>query len=98
LPPDDAAISDFLSDMTPDVARQMAMLRPRGGILPLWSRMAIAQLAAEGATYTQLMEMFKVGRSTVYRAIHRQSAAYSLLSCHRLLSHSQSAPAPGPSH
>jgi len=76
-------------NMTSDSAREMALLRPSRGGLPLWSRMAIAELASRGVAYSELMRMFRVGRSTVYRAIKRPSKAYCPLSGRRLLSDTQ---------
>ncbi|MFM9935759.1 MAG: helix-turn-helix domain-containing protein [Novosphingobium sp.] len=52
--------------------------------MPLyWSRLAIAQSAADGLTYVQLREMFGVGRSTVYRAIKGKPRGYAN-QCHRV--------------
>src|SRR5579864_206209 len=76
LPPDAPVAAEVLSNLTAEMARDMALLRPRRGTLPLWSRLAIAQLAAEGASYLELMQRFNVARSTVYRAIHRPPRAY----------------------
>jgi transposase-like protein len=89
--PDSGAIDDVLVNLTTELAKEMALLRPRRGTLPFWSRLAIAELAQRGATYSDLMRLFRVGRSTVYRAIHRTSAAYCPLSGRRLPSSSQSA-------
>lgn len=92
LPPDNPAGTDFLNNMTPEIAQEMALLRPRRGVLPYWSRMAIAEFAARGATYAELMRMFRVGRSTVYRAIHRPSLGYCPLTGQRQLTTGQAAP------
>src|SRR5262249_47592656 len=89
-PPDDRALSDFLINMTPELAQEMAGFRPSRGLLPFWSRLAIADFAARGATYGELMEMFGVGRSTVYRAIHRHTRAFCSLSGRRTLTEAQS--------
>lgn len=67
----------------------MALQRKARGVLPLWSRMAIAELAAGGATYNELMAMFRVGRSTVYRAVHKVNGPYSPLSGQRILTSTQ---------
>lgn len=75
--------------MTPELAQQMAVLRAPGTILPLWSRMAICELAFHGTTYAELMQMFQAGRSTVYRAIQRPNLAFCGLSGHRQLSAAQ---------
>ncbi len=90
--PDNGAIDHLLSQLTPEVAMEMALLRPPRGTLPFWSRLAIAELAQRGATYSELMRLFGVGRSTVYRAIHRPCSAYCLVSGRRLLSPSEAAP------
>jgi transposase-like protein len=90
--PNDFTAADFLSSLDPKLAQRMALLRPSRGILPLWSRLAIAELASQGATYTELAHLFGVSRSTVYRAIHRSSAGYCPLSGQRLLTRSQAAP------
>lgn len=91
-PPDDADAANLLANMTPQLAREMALLRPSRGVLPFWSRLAIAEMAAAGATYSNLMHIFKVSRSTVYRAIHRPTAAYCSFSGRRLLTIAQAAP------
>jgi len=80
--------------MTAEVGLEMALLRPKRGMLPYWSRMAIAEFAARGASYAELSRMFGVGRSTVYRAVHRASSAYCPLTGRRLLTESQAAAAP----
>lgn len=86
-----AAVTEFWSSMTVELALEMALLRPRRGVLPFWSRLAIADFAARGATYADLMRMFRVGRSTVYRAIHRPSTAYCSLGGRRQLTQVQAA-------
>lgn len=91
LPSGNAATAEFLCGLTAEVARDMALLRPRGGILPYWSRMAIAEFSARGATYSQLMRQFRVSRSTIYRAIHQPTFAYCLRSGRRLLTDVQKA-------
>jgi hypothetical protein len=94
LTPGSPAVAELLTNMTLELALEMALLRPPRGVLPFWSRMAIAQLAAKGATYSQLMQMFSVGRSTVYRSIHRAAAAYCPLTGRRQLTKAQVAPPP----
>lgn len=91
LPRDGDATAELLSKMTLELAREMAWLRPPRGALPFWSRLAISELAAAGATYSELARMFGVGRSTVYRAIHRPVHAYCLISGRRQLTDSQAA-------
>ncbi len=80
-----------VSEMTSEVALQLAWMRPSRGMLPYWSRLAIADLASRGATYAELMVLFGVGRSTVYRAVHKASAGYVALSGVRALTASQKA-------
>ena len=88
----DSSVHKLLSNLTAEQGLEMARLRSPRGQLPLWSRMAIAEYAKRGATYRQLMHLFGVGRSTVYRALHSRTLAYSPLSGHRHLSTSQRAP------
>jgi transposase-like protein len=95
-PPDGGAANDILMRMTPETAVQMALVRPPRGSIPFWSRLAIAELAARGATYSQLMREFRVGRSTVYRAIHRMTRDYCHLSGVRLRTTSHAAAVPRP--
>ena len=80
-----------VATMTPELAVAMAQFRPPRGMLPYWSRLAIAELASQGLTYAALMELFMVGRSTVYRAIRGQPRGYIPLSGQRLLTPSQAA-------
>lgn len=75
--------------MTPELAVAMAEFRPRRGMLPYWSRLAIAELASQGMSYASLMELFKVGRSTVYRAIKGKSGGFAPFTGRRLVSRSQ---------
>ena len=81
----------MVAGMTLAVAVAMAQLRPKRGMLPYWSRLAIAELASKGATYAALMEVFGVSRSTVYRAIMGQPRGYAPMSGRRLLTGSQAA-------
>lgn len=85
----------LVAGMTPDLALAMAEFRPRRGMLPYWSRLALAELASEGATYASLMALFKVGRSTVYRAIKGQPRGYAPFSGQRLLTAVQDQPLHG---
>ena len=80
-----------LSSMTAQLGQTMAILRRPGSILPLWSRMAIAELAWEGASYAELAYKFRCGRSTVWRCVKYQSEAYHMLSGSRLLMKQQRA-------
>lgn len=86
-----SATPKILADMSIELAQEMTRLRPPRGLIPLWSRMAIAELAARGTSYTELMSIFGVGRSTVYRAIHCPTAAYCPLSGRRTLTKAQQA-------
>lgn len=58
-----------ISLMTARVGLEMAVLRRPGGVLQLWSRMAIAELAWEGASYAELAKQFRCGKSTVWRCV-----------------------------
>jgi hypothetical protein len=77
--------------MNVELGLQMALLRPPRGVLPFWSRMAIAELASQGKTYTELARLFRVGRSTVYRAIHQPCGAYFILTGVRQITKQQAA-------
>lgn len=90
----DDSVHELLSNLSAENGVEMARLRCPRGQLPLWSRMAIAEYARQGATYEQLMHLFGVGRSTVYRALHSRTSTFSPLSGHRHLSASQRAPIP----
>jgi hypothetical protein len=91
LPPDARAVAPLLTQMGPALAVRMAQLRPPRGVLPLWSRLGIAELAAGGATYAELMAWFGTSRSTVYRAIHCAPAGFSPLTGERMLTTQQAA-------
>lgn len=86
------ARAELLATLSAETALLMAHARGPRGVLPLWSRMAMAEFAARGATYDELMKMFGVGRSTVYRALHRTTTTYSALSGCRQLTIAQSRP------
>lgn len=88
----DNSAFEFLSKLTVEQALDMARLRPARGHLPHWSRMAVSEFAKRGASYAELMALFGVGRSTVYRCLHGRSTAYHPLSGRRQLSTSQLAP------
>lgn len=83
-----------LSHMSAEVGLQMALLRPSGTVMPMWSRMAIAEYASNGASYVELAEMFKCGKSTVWRCVKRWPGGFALLSGRRVLSRQQMAPPP----
>lgn len=80
---------EFLAGMSAEKGLAMALARRPRGVLPLWSRMAIAEYAALGLSYSDLMRMFGIGRSTVYRALHHESTMFCPLSGGRKLTPSQ---------
>ena len=73
-----------LSSMTAQLGRTMAVLRRPGSMLPLWSRMAIAELAWKGANYRELARQFQCGESTVWRCVKGVSGGFAPLSGQRL--------------
>jgi len=89
---EDARCAELLANLSAETSLLMGRIRAPRGVLPLWSRMAIAEFAARGATYRELMKMFGVGRSTVYRALHRTSTTYAALSGCRQLTEVQARP------
>lgn len=91
---DDALGSEMVADLTTDRAKEMALLRPTRGVLPLWCRLAIADLAARGSTYAELAEAFQVSMSTVRRAAKLAPQTFGLLTGQRLLTKQQAAPLP----
>jgi hypothetical protein len=64
-----------LTILTPELGLEMALLRPPGSIMPMWSRMAMAEYAADGMTYADLAELFRCGKSAVWRIAGRLRAA-----------------------
>lgn len=83
-----------LSHMNAEIGLQMALLRPPGTVMPMWSRMAIAEYASNGASYAELAATFKCGKSTVWRCVKRWPGGFALLSGRRVLSRQQMAPPP----
>ena len=83
-----------VSSMTAALGHAMATLRRPGSMLPLWSRMAIAELASKGASYTELARQFQCGVSTVWRCVKGGSGSFAALSGQRLLTRQQRGPAP----
>lgn len=84
--------SDFdLGILTLETGLELSMLRPSGGVLPIWSRMAIAEYAARGKSYNELSQMFNCSKSTVWRCIKRWPSAYDPLSFKRVLTKQQKA-------
>ncbi len=80
-----------LTTMTAEMGLEMSLLRPLGGMMPLWSRMAIAEFAWQGATYEELTTMFQCGKSTVWRCVKRRPGGFSPLSGKRMLTMQQQA-------
>ena len=74
-------------EQTIELAIEMARLRPANGIMPALSRMAIAQLAHEGRSYKELMQLFACSEVTVWRAIKTRSQSFDVLTHERLLTH-----------
>jgi len=83
-----------VSTMTAQLGHTMAILRKPGSMLPLWSRMAIAELAWGGASYTELARQFRCGESTVWRCVKGWSGGFAPLSGQRLLTRQQLGPPP----
>lgn len=83
-----------LSSMTAQLGCTMAILRRPGSMLPLWSRMAIAELAWKGASYTELARQFQCGESTVWRCVKGGSGSFAPLSGQRLHTKQQLGPPP----
>lgn len=72
-----------------EIGLEMAEIRPPGTVLPLWSRMAIAELAHEGVSYRKLAKMFNCSKSTVWRCVRSRSKVYDQVSGARTLSANQ---------
>lgn len=72
----------------------MAMIRPARCLMPLWSRMAVAEYARRGVSYNELASMFQCGKSTVWRCVKRWPGGFAPLSGRRLLTSQQLAPVP----
>lgn len=83
-----------VSSMTAQLGCEMATLRRPGSMLPLWSRMAIVELASKGASYSELAGQFQCGESTVWRCVKGWSGGFAPLSGQRLLTRQQLDPAP----
>lgn len=89
---DEAGSVHFVTSLSAEKGLAMTHVRAPRGVLTLWSRMAIAEFADRGATYAELMAIFKVGRSTVYRALHHSPSSFCPLSGRRRLTIVQAAP------
>lgn len=83
LPPVD------LSSMTAEMGLEMALLRPPGCVLPMWSRMAMAEFARRGASYAELAKLFQCGISTVWRCVTGKTSGFTVLSGRRRLTQQQ---------
>ena len=80
-----------LNSITAEMGLMMAELRRPGSVLPLWSRMAIAEFAWQGASYDELATKFQCGKSTVWRCVKGRSGGFAPLSGQRLLTMQQQA-------
>ena len=78
-----------LTSITAEVGLAMAEFRRPGSLLPLWSRMAIAELAWAGISYAELASQFRCGRSTIWRCIKGRTRTYQALSGLRRLTRQQ---------
>ena len=78
-----------LSLLTLETGLAMSLLRPAGSVMPMWSRMAIAEHASQGASYVELASMFRCGKSTVWRSVKRWPEGFAPLSGKRLLTKQQ---------
>ena len=78
-----------LSFLTAETGLEMALLRPAGRAMPMWSRMAIAEYASQGASYVDLALMFQCAKSTVWRSVKRWPVGYAPLSGTRVLTEQQ---------
>jgi len=76
---------------TRELGLAMALARPPAGLLPLWSRMAIADYAHHGASYREIAAMFRCSKNTVWRCVRRRPTAFEPLSGRRALTGQQHA-------
>ena len=83
-----------LTILTAEVGLEMAQIRPARCMMTVWSRMAVAEYARRGASYTELATMFQCGLSTVWRCVRRWPGGFAPLSGRRLLTVQQLAPVP----
>ena len=83
-----------LTILTAETGLKMALIRPAKRLLPVWSRMAIAEYARRGVSYAELAVMFQCGESTVWRCVKRWPGGFAPLSGRRLLTAQQQAPVP----
>ena len=75
--------------MKAELGLEMALIRPTAGVMPLWSRMAIAEFAWQGASYVDLATMFQCSKSTVWRCVKGMWGGFAPLSGQRLLTRQQ---------
>lgn len=83
-----------LTILTAEVGLEMAMMRPPRCLLPVWSRMAVAEYARGGVSYVDLATMFRCGLTTVWRCVKRWPGGFAPLSGRRLLTPQQLAQVP----
>lgn len=83
-----------LTMLNAEVGLKMAMIRPPKCLMPVWSRMAVAEYARRGVSYAELATMFRCGKSTVWRCVRRWPGGFAPLSGKRLLTSQQLAPVP----
>ena len=83
-----------LTILTAEVGLEMAMIRPRKCLMPVWSRMAVAEYARHGMSYDELATMFRCGLTTVWRCVKRWPGGFAQLSGRRLLTVQQQAQVP----
>lgn len=80
-----------LSLLTAQMGLAMSSFRPSRSIMPMWSRMAIAEYASQGASYEELARLFRCSKATVWRCVKRWPAGYDPLSGKRVLTKQQKA-------
>ena len=83
-----------LSILTAETGLEMATIRPARCLMPVWSRMAVAEYARRGESYAELATMFRCGKSTVWRCVRRWPGGFAPLSGRRLLTVQQQAKVP----
>ena len=83
-----------LTILTAEAGLEMALIRPAKCLLPVWSRMAVAEYARRGVSYAELATMFRCGLTTVWRCVRRWPGGFAPLSGRRLLTSQQLSPVP----
>ena len=78
-----------LSFLSAEIGLAMSLLRPARCLMPMWSRMAIAEYASQGVSYDDLSRMFQCGKSTVWRCVKKWPGGFAPLSGKRLLTKQQ---------